>query len=353
MKSFAKQFLNEDFEGVPGAPHVFVGAFGKHPAWNDHMDDIGLVTESLVEAKRSLYIQGISSQIDAHVWERLGEKAVPNFDHVFLWHRPNETLIGLLWSSRDGKGRHLYPMIVCAQVVGQTLDWIWSEALGRLEATAETCRKAASQREVIVALNGLQEALRRRSQAAGEPNIRRSDLGVTEWLSHFAADQVGLQRICHHLAATGSGGATGADEAACRAIRLPTVPGATAAKSLNAWLRFLAVQIDPFWPVLLMMPRSANWLDAVVGEPSKDAYFRLRAAPAAEPVVSTIPYTFTGAANPKMTELIGDVAAGRLPRGSFITGMAGEEAWAAACARLRGARKPSAKEFFSRLLNRN
>src|SRR5262245_6671056 len=163
MKSFAKEFLNEDIEGVPNAPRVFIAAFGKHPAWNDHMDDIGLVTESLVEAKRSLYTQGISSQIDGHAWERLGDKALPGFDHVFVWHRPNETMLGLMWSSRDGKGRQLYPMVICAHVITQPLDWIWSEVLSRLEATAESCRKAATQKEVLVALNMLQEALRRRS----------------------------------------------------------------------------------------------------------------------------------------------------------------------------------------------
>jgi hypothetical protein len=54
MSEFAQRFLNEDWENLPQAPRVYVGAFGKHPAWNDHMDDVGLLTSSLVMLRRSL-----------------------------------------------------------------------------------------------------------------------------------------------------------------------------------------------------------------------------------------------------------------------------------------------------------
>ena len=47
----------------PGSAHV--GAFGKHPGWDDHLDDIGLNTEPLIAAKQYLYVQGIGGVIDA------------------------------------------------------------------------------------------------------------------------------------------------------------------------------------------------------------------------------------------------------------------------------------------------
>jgi hypothetical protein len=357
MKSFTREFLNEDFEDVPGAPAVYVAAFGKHPAWNDHMDDIGLVTESLVEAKRRLYIQGISSQIESRAWERLGaEKVLAGFDHVFLWHRPNETILGLIWSSRDGKGRQLYPMVVCAHIVGLPLDWIWAEVLPRMNGVAEACRVAATQKDVIVALNTMQEALRRRSttgtprEAGAAP--RTSEAGIAEWTAHFTRDKVALRRICHHLSSRVSRTVIEADsEQRSECVRLPAIPGATLQASLNAWLRFFTSQGDPFLPVLLLMPRVGNWVDIMVGEPSKEDFYRLRASPGAEPIVSEIPYTF-GEPEPQLERCLSDVSLGRMPQMSFLTGRAAETTVAAAIAKLRGSRRSTAKDFFTRLLKR-
>ncbi|MGH7995393.1 MAG: hypothetical protein ACREFX_03475, partial [Opitutaceae bacterium] len=115
MNAFAKSFLNEDWKGVPGAPRVYLGAFGKHPGWNDHLEDPGIATDSLIEARRIIY-GGIASQIESAAWEKAGaDRVSPIFDHVIFWARMGETLTGLLWSSKDGKGRSLYPMILLAQ----------------------------------------------------------------------------------------------------------------------------------------------------------------------------------------------------------------------------------------------
>ena len=46
-------------------PSIQLAAFGKHPGWNDHLDDLGLDTDSLITAKRLLYVQGINQNIDA------------------------------------------------------------------------------------------------------------------------------------------------------------------------------------------------------------------------------------------------------------------------------------------------
>src|SRR5438477_458719 len=100
------------------APTVYLATFGKHPGWNDHIDDLGLDTDDLVNAKRLLYMQGINQNIDAASWENLEPgKRIDSFRHDFLWHMPAgvggdaECLIaGRMWSSVDGKGRDKYPM---------------------------------------------------------------------------------------------------------------------------------------------------------------------------------------------------------------------------------------------------
>lgn len=359
MKSFTKEFLNEDLEGVPGAPRVYVAAFGKHPGWNDHMDDIGLVTESLVEAKRSLYVQGVSSQIESRAWDRLGtEGTLTDFEHIFIWHRPVETIVGLIWSSRDGKGRQLYPMILCVHVIAQTLDWIWSEVVPRLESTADSCREAPSPKEVIVALNTMQEALRRQSatQCSAEKTApaRPSRLGVKEWTAHFAQESTALRRVCYHLCGN-INGLISERETKTRLFgaRLPAIPAASAPQSLNAWLLFLNGQIDPFWPVLILKPHSRAWVDVVIGEPSKDDLFRLRAAPEAEPIVSTIPYTVTEEFESRLSPIFSAVRSGRMPQGSFFTGKSADVSLGAAAQKLRASRRTTAKDFLSRLLKRN
>ena len=81
---FLANFLNEDWSDRPAGPRIYLGAFGKHPGWNDHFD-LGLETESLVAAKRILYEQGIRTEIEAQTWEKLPEAdRLPEFDHWFL-----------------------------------------------------------------------------------------------------------------------------------------------------------------------------------------------------------------------------------------------------------------------------
>ena len=41
-----------------------MGAFGKHPGWDDHILGIGVETETLAQVKQALYVGGIGGQID-------------------------------------------------------------------------------------------------------------------------------------------------------------------------------------------------------------------------------------------------------------------------------------------------
>ena len=56
MSDFYKKFLLEDVRklGTSSARQIFLGAFGKHPGWDDHVEDLGLETESLIYAKTLL-----------------------------------------------------------------------------------------------------------------------------------------------------------------------------------------------------------------------------------------------------------------------------------------------------------
>ena len=109
MSEFSKIFLRERI-GDDQQPREFFGIFGKHPGWDDHIEDLPLPTMSMALAKQVLYVQGIGSQISSGAWTRLPENArLPDFNHAFLWVRGRQFLAGRMWASRDGKRRAHFP----------------------------------------------------------------------------------------------------------------------------------------------------------------------------------------------------------------------------------------------------
>ena len=162
------------------APAVHLAAFGKHPGWNDHLDDLGLDTQPLVTAKRLLYVQGISQNIDSGAWDKLesadaaagggqssGLAAIPRLDlfrHDFLWYMPEDGLpdylAGRLWSSSDGKGRAKYPMVVCSHIVDLPDRFATHVVMPVLARVHEKCAAAASAQAVRDVIDSHREELR-------------------------------------------------------------------------------------------------------------------------------------------------------------------------------------------------
>ena len=120
MTRFQKVFLRDQL-----GDKVYAAAFGKHPAWDDHIDDIGLVTETMVLAKQLLYSQGISSQLATGAWdeiERTGHSL--EFDHRFVWARKEQAVLGAVYQLAflalldrlDGQAELLADLVVWAAV---------------------------------------------------------------------------------------------------------------------------------------------------------------------------------------------------------------------------------------------
>ena len=144
--------------GGGGAPGIFLGAFGKHPGWDDHIEPIGLDSEALLAARDILYVRGIGGVINEALWEKKPEETLPQIGHLFSWSGESDTLIGRMWSSVDGKGRARYPMVAIAH-----LELPFSYALAtrtsRILANVESrCRQAATAPEVrAIFASGLEE----------------------------------------------------------------------------------------------------------------------------------------------------------------------------------------------------
>ena len=333
MNDFTKNFLNENWKAMPDAPRVYLSGFGKHPGWNDHLDDIGVITDSLIKAKALIY-DGIARQVENATWEKGGpDKMAPGFDHVIHWRRMHESLTGLMWSSSDGKGRSLYPMITLAHCVGQPFAWQAEEVLPALEEVGAKCRATKLGISVVAILNAAQEALRTRDPVKAAVAPVGPGIGVKAWADHFARDPAALRRVLHHLQVNFAPFAPGCLEwcenrkpapALSRSLRLPVVPGATAAESLNAWMSFLATQLDPSVPLLGLLPKGRNWLDVIVGEPAQTDFVILRTLPAATVIVTDIPYEVDAATSNHAASILADLGRGQLPGVSCLNGAAVE-----------------------------
>lgn len=288
--------------GGRGAPAVHLAAFGKHPAWNDFLDDIGLDTQRLIDVKRLLF-QGIDANIAA--WERLEDRQrLKAFKHVFVWLMDDAVVVGRMWASSDGKGRTRYPMIACAECSGLPLGAVLRAANPALSVLEQGCVKATAKAEVAAAVDAARKGLRRwaaSAPAAAEdvtaaaaadrlarcpdlPEPRRALVGV---LYHIE------QEAPHHLLWARDGGGSSSELRAGVArpahVRLPACAD-TSAESTLLWSRFLSGVVAERSQQLLIFPIGQHWVDLIVGEPTGPSLYCLRAAEKGMPLTTSIPY---------------------------------------------------------------
>ncbi len=296
MTRFWKKFLREG-QGLfaRGAkPQICLGAFGKHPGWDDHIDDIGLETESLLLAKQILYVDGIGGQIDSGEWEKLDDaRRLTEFKHVFLWKRGEAFLIGRIWSSRDGKNRTKYPLVVCAHCLSLPLDWALtnvSQCLGDIERQCKRAKLADEVRGVLG--QALDELRRSAAQVDAEFSPRGPDARAFAERLGLAGQHEALYRIvfCVHRQLAGylAGARANESDLGAGQVRLPAVAG-PAEDALSFWSRFLESQLGTNVPVLLTVPLQESWVDATCGEPASREFYSLRAKPEVMPVASDVP----------------------------------------------------------------
>jgi formylglycine-generating enzyme required for sulfatase activity len=326
MSDFYKKFLTEDVPKVtPGTnKQIFLGGFGKHPGWDDHVEDLGLETESLIQAKTLFYVQGIGGEIDGGAWEKLDEtQRLPGFKHVFVWHRPGQMLLGRLWSSSDGKGRTRYPMVVCAHCSGVALSWALDQVLPRLEQVERECVATQSAADVRSILG------RYRTELRNAVSGQMTDLGPptldTAFITKFAArpelgpQQEGWMRLLYAVQNQFSAFAKGkfnpkADATTIRPqqVRAPRAADSVA-MALLQWTNFFLTQVDPQTPVLLTAPLEQPWIDVTLGQPGRQEVFCLRATPKAVPPASEVPYNLSEDFRGHARNVLSALEAGRPP----------------------------------------
>jgi len=291
---------------------VLVAAFGKHPGWDDHMEDIGLETDMLVAAKRILYIQGIAGNIEHGRWSELETKRLSiEFGHSFIWCREDDIVAGRLRSSRDGRGRTSYPMVVCAHCRRLPLRWVYDHVLTRLARLEAECMNSSSAGEVRICLSECQKELSGISEAttaSGEEYTDRADLmGQLAEYPELGPGEEGLIRILYHIDREISvGSLPPADKDRCRHSALARVPlsGEHLPEALILWMQLLLGIYGQECGVLVLIPPSRTWLDLIVGEPGPAQLYCLRASSDVVPFTTAVPYSISPEFTAKMRQRI-------------------------------------------------
>jgi hypothetical protein len=262
MTRFQKVFLRDQL-----GDKVYAAAFGKHPAWDDHIDDIGLVTETLVLAKQLLYAQGISSQLATGAWdeiERTGHSL--EFDHRFVWARKEQALLGAIYASSDGKGRARFPMVVSIQapVNGLRAVQIYLPQAEKLGTRCKAARTRDEFRAVVAQANKELNAFRLLTDA--QPGVPHPEVGEDSAVTELGANLLAASR----------------DPRESR-FRLPAV-SPRVQDNLEFWAGYIERYVQPAQPFFLVTAVGAMPIDLRIGEPQSNDWFCLRATETAFPI---------------------------------------------------------------------
>lgn len=303
MSSPIKRFIKRLIPKGQNSPceSVFVAAFGKHPGWDDHIDDIGFETDIFITVKRLLYIQGIGGNIDSGSWEALQKnQPIEEFKHALVWYIDGNLIVGRIWSSRDGKGRTSYPMVVCVQCSRLPLEWVLNNVLPLLERIEEDCAATVSAAEVRLTIENAQNELRRLTQQCELSNILPPvDADViaklTEYPEMGGPNHQGLLRILYHIEREAA--RDHLDNSKGKAfrstlLRIPILPPPVV-ESTTLWFNFLLKKFGMNTSVLMLMPQWKQWMDIIIGEPTQLQLYCLRASLRVIPLTSNIPYSMS------------------------------------------------------------
>lgn len=290
----------------PGEREVYVGVFGKHPGWDDHIDDIGLETDRLVAVKRLLYSEGIGGNIDAGAWEKLDEaQRLSAFGHEIVWRLGEDLIVGRLWASRDGKGRTRYPMAVVAQCVNVPGAMVEAEFMPRLEEAERRFVAASSPAEVRQIVDEVRAQLRSALGAAPSADdygdvAPPKELAVMADLPQLGDGRVGLYRVLYEIdrelgafrpaGKSDSRKTTKFVDTRAQHLRVPAC-SSSAFAAARQWFGVLATQIDPTASMLALRPHGKGFVDLIVGEPAAQQLFCVKASEKGLAPASEVPYT--------------------------------------------------------------
>jgi hypothetical protein len=315
-------WLNQLKSGLRSSavPQAHLAAFGKHPGWDDHLDDLGLDTEPLLAAKQYLYILGIGGAVDAGAWENGQEGDVlPGFKHLFVWTGGSDLVIGRMWSSSDGKNRTRYPMVVCAHFQNADFDSVLYKTAGMLARIETECRATASPADVGRILRAGHDELQgflaspapapssnpgfksKISEVSGAETLPRLAYAFDTYLGPFATGKVNRKEMSLNLKLHQV-------RTLPQHLRVPGDAGDPVG-ALRFWRKLLAGLIDDSVPLFILAPIEERWIDLIAGPLTAQQLVCIRMTPKLAPLSSDVPYTLNDKAAIRAGELFSEAAA--------------------------------------------
>ncbi|MFH0879229.1 MAG: hypothetical protein V2A34_05915 [Lentisphaerota bacterium] len=282
---------------------ISLAVFGKHPGWDDHIEDLGIETPRLIAIRQAFYVEGIGGNVESGAWDKLEQehKRIP-LHHAVVWPGPDSLVVGRLWASRDGKGRTKYPMVAFIECAGFPWSWVIQRLFPLLEVFEGRCRAALSAPEIRNIISGVRAELKNLAAAPVTGEDALATWKKPSELPAFLADcaalgpaAAGLHRILYkiyrELPAYAPPGAAAATKEQRRPnhLRVPRCADSLE-RTAYAWTLFMLNQMDPSTPLLLLLPIDETWMDMLVGTPAVSQLYCLQASSAALPLTSDIPY---------------------------------------------------------------
>ncbi len=317
------------------APAIYLAAFGKHPGWDDHIEDLGIETDHLAQVRRWLYIDGISGNIDSGAWEKLaGDQRLAGFAHDFVWwfggsgKGASRAVVGRLWSSSDGKGRTKYPMAVYSEGVNIPIATMARDVMPALVTLERRCVEASSSSAVRMVIDQARADLRSGLERGG---LGTEGAGPAEVLTPAQVGQLvdrpefgaagpvreGLARVLYAMERElGPFLPMGGDGRKSKSIsakptgqkaghlRLPSLAEG-ASEACLIWISLLSRRLAEGSAILAISPRGEKFVDVVVGEPGAAQLYCVRASARGFPLTTEVPYVIDEAFKARCVEMIG------------------------------------------------
>lgn len=266
------------------------------------MDDLGISTPRLADLRQLLLERGVRGCVESGRWDQLEPgHALEGFAHQLVVRGDGDVMVGRIWSSRDGKGRAAYPMIACAQFRGVPLTDALQMGGAALQSLQQRCQAASAAGQVVDAVLSTQTSLRERAAAIDpartELRLSGDVPGLLARQVELGPDRQGMHRVLYQMdrelapflrGPGGSRSRSGGREA--RHLRVPLAID-DRATALEAWMNLVYLRIEPWCPLMLIVPDDQRWIDVIVGDMAGPELFCLRASTNVMPMASQIPYT--------------------------------------------------------------
>lgn len=292
MKTQTIPFLTD------AAPAVALAVLGKHPLSADHLEDIGLVTPSLIAFKQRFYVDGIADALARQVWLRdLGSLDEVPYNHHLLCVGTAGWMAARLVRSSDSVGRRQFPLILALHSGNLAL----LHQIGGVTAVLETCKEALiASTDAASMRHAHDEALKslvNLETKAGEVPPPAS-AQKESWLKHMpkmGVDCEGLKRCCHALLPIGAGAGK---------ARLPLHPQASW-PSATMWASFLRTLLDARPSLTFIWRQDRPFADAWLHPPDSRALANIFAEESTQPMTTDVPFAINADLAEKVAQSMG------------------------------------------------